>query len=344
MTKNRYVPFALLALTACQAPISEPSAPAIDVLAGDYVDARLQALELGVYRDASSAAAIDELNARIAKLTDQLDVLTQRLATNPSPVVDASAQATGDPVAKPAQGDGDRVVIEALRESLGVLLQQERITCENISNVNVTGYKKRQMAMTNRLDQSTGMLMSQCGAIHSIYTVGTIEITERSLDVAIDGDGFFSVVLPDGAIGYTRDGNLHIDVRGRLVTGTGYVVTPQITVPKDTLEISVDPEGRVSGRTAGSPDTQTTFGQMNIHRFINPSDLRAVGANVHRSTEASGQPTTGTPGSNGLGYVKQGFLERSNVQLHNELIDLQINRRQQAVVRRTLAEYGVFVR
>ena len=146
-----------------------------------------------------------------------------------------------------------------------------------------------------------------------VFTTGTLEITERSLDVAIDGQGFFSVILPDGATGYTRDGNFHLNADGKLVTGAGNVLTP---------EVSIDPEGRVSGRTAGSPDTSTQFGQLNIHRFVNPSGMLASGSNVMRPTEASGQPTTGAPGSNGLGLLKQGFIERSNVQIVNELVNL----------------------
>jgi hypothetical protein len=128
-----------------------------------------------------------------------------------------------------------------------------------------------------------------------VFTTGTLEITERDLDVAIDGEGFFAVTLPDGSTGYTRDGGFHLNADGKLVTGGGNVVLPEITVPSDTLEISIDPEGRVSGRTAGSPDTSTSFGQLTIHRFVNPSGMLAVGANVLRPTPASGAPITGHP-------------------------------------------------
>ena len=133
--------------------------------------------------------------------------------------------------------------------------------------------------------------------------------------------------MPDGSTGYTRDGSFHLNADGRLVSSSGNILLPEITVPNDILEMSIDPTGLVSGRTAGSPDTATVFGQVNLHRFINPSGMLAVGANVMRPTEASGQPTTGTPGSDGLGLLKQGFIERSNVQIVNELVNLIVAQR-----------------
>ena len=230
----------------------------------------------------------------------------------------------------------------------GMKAQQTMVDmiANNIANVNTAGFKKSQASFEDLFYvtlQSPGLargandaavpIGTQIGSgtrlngTTKVFTTGTLEITERSLDVAIDGDGFFSVILPDGSIGYTRDGNFHLNADGKLVTGTGNVLTPEITVPSDLLEISIDPEGRVSGRTAGSPDTSTQFGQLNIHRFINPSGMLAVGANVLRPTEASGQPTTSTPGNSGLGLLKQGFVERSNVQIVNELVNLIVAQR-----------------
>ena len=230
----------------------------------------------------------------------------------------------------------------------GMKAQQTMVDmiANNIANVNTSGFKKSQASFEDLFYvtlQSPGLargtngdavpIGTQIGSgtrlngTTKVFTTGTLEITERSLDVAIDGDGFFSVTLPDGQTGYTRDGNFHLNADGKLVTGSGNVLTPEITVPSDTLEISIDPEGRVSGRTAGSPDTSTQFGQLNIHRFVNPSGMLAAGSNVMRTTEASGQPTTGNPGANGLGLLKQGFIERSNVQIVNELVNLIVAQR-----------------
>ena len=135
------------------------------------------------------------------------------------------------------------------------------------------------------------------------------------------------MTLPDGSTGYTRDGGFQLNADGKLVTSSGNVVLPQITVPNDTLEISIDPTGLVSGRTAGSPDVATTFGNLTLHRFVNPSGMLAAGANVLRPTEASGAPISGQPGIQGLGTLKQGFVERSNVQIVNELVNLIVAQR-----------------
>jgi flagellar basal-body rod protein FlgG len=230
----------------------------------------------------------------------------------------------------------------------GMKAQQTMVDmiANNIANVNTSGFKKSQASFEDLFYvtlQQPGLakgtnndavpIGTQIGSgtrlngTTKVFTTGTLEITERSLDVAIDGQGFFSVLLPDGSTGYTRDGNFHLNADGKLVTSAGNVLTPEITVPPDTLEIAIDPEGRVTGRTAGSPDTATLFGQLNIHRFVNPSGMLASGSNVMRVTEASGQPTTGTPGSNGLGLLKQGFIERSNVQIVNELVNLIVAQR-----------------
>jgi flagellar basal-body rod protein FlgG len=230
----------------------------------------------------------------------------------------------------------------------GMKAQQTMVDmiANNIANVNTAGFKKSQASFEDLFYvtlQSPGLargagdspvpIGTQIGSgtrlngTTKVFTTGTLEITERSLDLAIDGEGFFKLTLPDGSDGYTRDGAFHLNADGKLVTGSGNVLVPEISVPNDTLEISVDPTGRVSGRTAGSPDTATVFGQLQIHRFVNPSGMLAVGANVMRVSEASGQPISSQPGLNGLGQIKQGFLERSNVQIVNELVNLIVAQR-----------------
>lgn len=152
-------------------------------------------------------------------------------------------------------------------------------------------------------------------------------MTNRNFDVAIDGDGFFEVLLADGSSGYTRDGQFHVNAEGRMVTSAGQVLQPEINLPSDILDVNIDIEGRVTGRTAGSPDTTSSFGQLNLVRFVNPSGLLAVGGNILRQTDASGPPTTGAPGANGIGFLKQGFIERSNVEIVNELVNLIVAQR-----------------
>ena len=117
-------------------------------------------------------------------------------------------------------------------------------------------------------------------------------------------------------------------------------MTPEISLPGDTFEISIDAAGRVTGRTAGSPDTSTQFGQLNIHRFVNPAGLVLEG-NLWRPTEASGKPITAVPGSSGLGSLRQGYLERSNVDLATELLALQLLEQRRAALVATMAGYGL---
>lgn len=230
----------------------------------------------------------------------------------------------------------------------GMKAQQTMVDmiANNIANVNTAGFKKSQASFEDLFYvtlQSPGLarganeaavpIGTQIGSgtrlngTTKVFTTGTLEGTERTLDVAIDGDGFFAVTLPDGNVGYTRDGNFQVNADGKLVTGSGNTLLPDITFPNDVLEVSIDPEGRVSVRTAGSPDTSTLLGQLTLSRFINPSGLLAVGANVMRPTEASGAPITGNPGATGLGTLKAGFLERSNVQIVNELVNLIVAQR-----------------
>src|SRR5262245_20347729 len=230
----------------------------------------------------------------------------------------------------------------------GMKAQQTMVDmiANNIANVNTAGFKKSQASFEDLLYvtlQAPGLARgtgdtavpggtqigsgSRLSGTTKVFSAGTLEITDRNLDVAIDGEGFFAVVMPDGFTGYTRDGTFHLNADGKLVTGQGHVLLPEITVPADTLEINIDPEGRVSGRTAGNVDVATQFGQITIHRFINPSGMLAIGGNVARPTEASGAPVTSTPGINGLGTLKQGFVERSNVQIVNELVNLIVAQR-----------------
>lgn len=239
----------------------------------------------------------------------------------------------------------------------GMRAQQTMVDmiANNIANVNTAGFKKSQASFEDLLYvtlQSPGLARGQgdvavpigtqigsgtrLSGTTKVFSAGTLDPTDRNLDVSIDGEGMFSVILPDGSFGYTREGIFHVNPEGKLVTGQGYVLTPEIALPNDVLQINIDPEGRVSGRTASAPDVSSQFGQINIHRFINPSGMLAVGGNVLRQTEASGPPITSTPGINGLGLLKQGFIERSNVQIVNELVSLIVAQRAYEVNSRTI--------
>jgi flagellar basal-body rod protein FlgG len=225
----------------------------------------------------------------------------------------------------------------------------------NIANVNTAGFKRAQASFEDLLYvtfQSPGLQRDATGTpspiglqvgsgarmsgTTKIYSSGTLEISNRNLDLAIDGDGFFQVLLPDGSSGYTRDGQFHVNADGKLTTGAGYVLQPEVTLPSDLLELNIDPEGRVTGRLASSPDSTQQFGQLQMAKFVNPSGMLAAGGNIVRLTDASGQPTVAAPGSNGVGFVKQGFIERSNVEIVNELVSLIVAQRAYEVNSRTI--------
>ncbi len=229
-----------------------------------------------------------------------------------------------------------------LRQAL--VATQRHIECltHNIANVNTAGFKRSQarfedlLYMTLRapglVQDNNGTpspigLQIGCGSRLSgptkIYTAGMLEGTNRTLDVAIDGDGFFKVRLQDGTDAYTRDGHMQVNAQGHLVTAAGNILEPQITLPQDLLDLSIGPNGQVTGRQAGSPNSTQLLGQINLFKFINQSGLLSRGGNIVLETAASGDAIEATPGDQGLGTLRQNYLERSNVDVVNELQALQ---------------------
>lgn len=333
----------LVLFAACQsAPIPEPAAAGNAELAQLQGEVRMLASLCTSGYQSGAGVAVEAgdtigLEARLAALTERLDDLLLRMpapAPTASPVADASGR---------RGTTADVVCIAAIRDAIAVVDRAQQVVIENIANVNTAGYKRRDLVTTAELDQRTGLVLPHAHGVRAVFTTGTLEITERSLDVAIDGEGFFAVVLPDGSNGYTRDGGFQIDADGMVVTSTGCRVLPVITVPSDTLELSLDPAGRVCCRTAGNPDTATMLGQLALTRFVNPAGLATERGSLLRVTEAAGVPQTGYPGTQGFGVLKQGFIERSNVQILNESVNLQVLRRQRSELRRALASFGVAV-
>ena len=153
------------------------------------------------------------------------------------------------------------------------------------------------------------------------FTQGSLQQSGNNLDVAITGDGFFEVQMPDGTIGYTRDGSFKLDSQGRLVTNGGLPIAPGITVPPNTKSISIAENGTVNAVLDGNPAPQQ-LGQLAMSSFVNSAGLEPVGQNLYRESAASGPPQQGQPGTNGLGMVKQGFLENSNVNVVEELVSM----------------------
>ena len=154
-----------------------------------------------------------------------------------------------------------------------------------------------------------------------IFTAGSLQTTEQPLDMAINGRGFFQVLLPDGTVSYTRDGSFHLNSDGQLVTSNGFALEPAIVLPPEVQTFMVGEDGTVSVTTFGDPQPQV-IGNIQTADFINPAGLQAIGNNLFLETGASGAPQVGTPGLTGLGTVLQNTLENSNVSVVEEMVNM----------------------
>jgi flagellar basal-body rod protein FlgG len=218
-------------------------------------------------------------------------------------------------------------------------------TANNLANVNTNGFKKGEVSfqdlvyvdartpggqVAQGLQTPTGLQIGSGTLVNSIaklYTQGTLVNTQNPLDVAIEGEGFFQVTLPTGELRYTRDGALRLNSQGNLVTTDGYLITPQITIPPQAISISIGTDGTISATNAGALNAATVLGQLTLVRFQNAAGLSAQGRNLLAETPSSGAPLIATPGQNGIGLSRQGFLERSNVDVVTELINLILAQR-----------------
>jgi flagellar basal-body rod protein FlgG len=153
------------------------------------------------------------------------------------------------------------------------------------------------------------------------FVQGDISPTANKLDLAIQGDGFMQIRRPDGTIAYTRDGAFKVSADGMLVTAQGYLLDPSISLPSDTQEVTIGRDGTVDVTTLGTSEA-TKIGQIELAKFINPSGLHAIGNNLYTETTASGAPTLGAAGTEGLGEVMQGYLESSNVDIVEEMVNM----------------------
>lgn len=223
----------------------------------------------------------------------------------------------------------------------GMSAQQTKmdVVSHNLSNVSTTGYKRQNAVFEDLIYQNLRQVGSQADEQNILptgmhlglgvrtvattrnFTQGTPMESGKDLDVAINGDGFFQVQMPDGTTAYTRDGTFSKDANGQLVTSGGYPLLDGITVPADATKLSISKTGSVSVTVAGNPNPQQ-IGQLNTASFINPAGLEPIGENLYRESAASGAPQTGTPGTNNLGTVMQGFLEGSNVNVVEELVQM----------------------
>jgi flagellar basal-body rod protein FlgG len=213
------------------------------------------------------------------------------------------------------------------------------VVSNNLANVGTAGFKKSRAVFEDLIyqtlrqpgAQSTQQTQLPTGlqvgtgvrpvASERIFTQGNLTQTGNQLDVAVSGQGFLQVTLPDGTTAYTRDGSLHQDAQGQLVTSSGYPLSPAITIPANAQTVTIGVDGTVSVTQQGQA-APTQVGSLQLASFINPSGLEARGENLYLETAASGTPTANTPGTNGLGSLKQGYVETSNVNVVEELVNM----------------------
>ena len=218
------------------------------------------------------------------------------------------------------------------------------VIANNLANVNTTGFKRSRVDFQDLLYQTirsagatqaqgvevpTGIqvgLGTRAAAIQKIFSQGDFQQTGNPLDVVIEGDGFFQVLMPNGETAYSRDGSFKMDSQGRLVNSDGYPVQPEITIPAEASNITFGADGTITVNLPGQ-SAPSEVGQVQLVKFLNPAGLSSLGRNLLSPTAASGDPTAGTPGQNGLGTTAAGFIELSNVKVVEEMVNMIIAQR-----------------
>ncbi len=228
----------------------------------------------------------------------------------------------------------------------GMNAQQANIdnVAHNLANVNTPGFKKSHVQFEDLVYQETtapgsptpgsgesptGMqtgLGTRPVATSRDFSSGNLRATNSPMDVAIQGDGFLQVTLPDGSTGYTRAGALQRNAQGQVVTSEGYSLEPAISIPMATTSVTISKDGIVSAMVAGQTAAQQ-LGTLEMASFQNPAGLKPMGGNIYTATTASGEPQVGTPGTDGRGTLQQGFLEDSNVSVVEEMINMILGQR-----------------
>jgi flagellar basal-body rod protein FlgG len=225
------------------------------------------------------------------------------------------------------------------RTGLDAQQTQMDVIANNLANVSTNGFKRSRAVFEDLLYQTMRQPGAQSSqqtqypsglqigtgvqpvATERIFTQGNLQQTSNDKDVAIQGQGFFQVLLPDGTTAYTRDGSMQVDNQGQLVTSSGYVVQPAITIPANAQSLTIGKDGTVSVTQPGVT-AAVQVGSLQLATFINNAGLESRGENLYVETGASGSPNTNTPGTNGAGLLNQGYVETSNVNVAEELVNM----------------------
>ncbi len=246
------------------------------------------------------------------------------------------------------------MMISLYSAATGMWAQQYKldVVSNNLANVDTTGYKKVRAEFQDLIYQyyknagaptavnstiPTGIYVghgTRLSATNRVFTIGNIEHTGNALDVAIMGDGFFQIQLQDGRTAYTRDGAFKMDSEGRIVTANGLALIPNIVVPQDAVAINISPDGIFSAEMQDG--TVQNLGTITLVRFVNPAGLKSVGDNLFVETTASGAPIEGVPNQEGFGALQQGYLEKANVDVVKEMVDMIIAQRAYELNARTI--------
>jgi flagellar basal-body rod protein FlgG len=218
------------------------------------------------------------------------------------------------------------------------------VVSNNLANVNTAGYKDQRANFQDLLYQEiepagsevaqgaqspTGLQIGlgvRPASTETMFEEGQLQNTGNPYDVAIEGSGFFQVLLPNGTTGYTRDGSFSVDSQGKLVNASGDALVPEIVIPQTATSVTIGTDGTVSVMQSGST-TPVSVGNITLTNFINPAGLSNIGGNVYTQTAASGSPQTSTPGTSGLGTLEQDTLEMSNVQIVQEMVNMIVAQR-----------------
>jgi flagellar basal-body rod protein FlgG len=216
---------------------------------------------------------------------------------------------------------------------------QMDVISNNLANASTTGFKASRASFqdlmyqnegqpgaqtTEQTEAPSGLLLGTGVKVvgsEKLFTQGAVTQTGNSLDVAVNGNGFIQVSLPDGTVAYTRDGSLHEDSTGQLVTADGYPLVPSITLPANVNSVTIGTDGTVS-TTANGSTTPTQVGVIQLANFVNPAGLEPMGQNLYLETESSGTAQTGQPSINGMGSLAQGSLESSNTNVVEEMVNM----------------------
>ncbi|WP_373497763.1 flagellar basal-body rod protein FlgG [Desulfococcus sp.] len=213
------------------------------------------------------------------------------------------------------------------------------VIANNLANVNTTGFKKSRAEFQDLLYETSRMpgVTSSSGnqvptgiqvgygsrpvSTQKLFTQGNYKNTDNKLDLAIEGDGFFQIIQPNGEVAYSRAGSFKVDSEGRVVTPDGFLLDPEVTIPQDTMTVSIETDGTISVVQPGETEA-SEIGKIELAKFVNPAGLMSIGRNLYLQTEASGDAVVGEPGEEGFGTISQGFLEMANVNVVDEMVNM----------------------